>query len=95
MNKQELVRPVAERTGLGETGTKVTLETIMDEMSNAFKRGEGFELRGFGTFKVVNTRPKMGRNPHTGEPVPIPAGRKVKFTFSCPLSSCQNPDSSR
>ena len=93
MNKSDLVKRVASRTGLGEVGTKYTLETIMEEMSDAFERGEGLELRGFGTFKVVHVQPKVGRNPRTGETVQIPAGRKVKFTFSCPLSPC--PDSSR
>ena len=93
MNKSDLVKRVARRTGLGEVGTKVTIEKMMEVLEEAFERGEGLELRGFGTFKVVHVQPKVGRNPRTGETIQIPAGRKVRFTFSYPLSPC--PDSSR
>lgn len=41
--------------------------------------GEDVTIRGFGTFSQKETKERSGRNPHTGEPLTIPAGRKMKF----------------
>ena len=42
-------------------------------MGEALARGDGIELRGFGTFKVRHRKARTGRNPRTGEPVEVPA----------------------
>lgn len=58
-----------------------TMKTI-DEVAAALRRGESVTIREFGTFSVVETPARMGRNPGTGEAVEIKAGRKVKFKAS-------------
>ena len=47
--------------------------------AEALRRGERIEIRGFGTFSVTETKARNGRNPRTGQPVKIPAGRRVRF----------------
>ncbi len=75
MTKAELVEQVAEAIGPGITKKECAL--VVDGFLNAVKqalgRGNGIEIRGFGTFKVRYRRARVARNPRTGEPVDVPA----------------------
>ncbi len=51
----------------------------VEKMSEALARGERIELRGFGSFIVKERAPRVGRNPHTGEAVQVPARRHPYF----------------
>ena len=79
MIKQDLVNCVIARTGLTRTEAQVAVETILDVMRESMRRGERIELRGFGVFEIRPRRTGVGRNPKTGEEVPIPPGRTVRF----------------
>ena len=46
------------------------------------KKGESVKIPDLGTFKKVQSKARMGRNPQTGEPVKIPARKKVRFTVA-------------
>ena len=48
-------------------------------MKEALSRGKRIELRGFGVFVVKPRKRGVGRNPRTGEEVPIPAGKTIRF----------------
>lgn len=54
------------------------VDVIFEEISAALERGDRVELRGFGAFSVRHRDARMGRNPRTGESVPVPA-KKVPF----------------
>ncbi len=75
MTKADLVEQVSEAIGPGITKKDCAL--VVDGFLNAVKhslaRGEGIEIRGFGTFKVKKRKARMARNPRTGEPVEVPA----------------------
>ncbi len=75
MTKADLVEQVSEAIGPGITKKDCAL--VVDGFLNAVKhslaRGEGIEIRGFGTFKVRKRKARMARNPRTGEPVEVPA----------------------
>jgi len=75
MTKADLVVRVHEAIGPGVT--KKDCAALVDGFLNAIKQamveGENIEIRGFGTFKVRDRRPRLGRNPRTGEPVRVPA----------------------
>lgn len=63
--------------------TKVKAETavdaVFDALKMAMKEGERIELRGFGVFMVKPRKSGIGRNPRTGDEVPIPPGKTVRF----------------
>ena len=79
MNKQELIKDIAERGEFTKADADAALKAVQGAIAAALTRGDKITLPGFGTFKVVETAARTGRNPQTGEPVEIPAKRKVKF----------------
>ena len=79
MIKMDIVSCVRERTGLNSNQAEIAVNTILDMLKDALIRGERIELRGFGVFELRPRKTGMGRNPRTGEPVPIPPGNAVRF----------------
>ena len=75
MTKADLVERAAE--ALGPRVTKkdcgLVVDAFLDAVTDALERGEGIEIRGFGTFKVRRRERRIARNPGTGEPVEVPA----------------------
>ena len=79
MNKQDLIKDIAERGEFTKADADAALKAVQGAIAAALTRGDKITLPGFGTFKVVETAARTGRNPLTGEPVEIPAKRKIKF----------------
>ena len=79
MNKQELIGQVAETSGLGKGDASKAVEAVFDTISAALKRGDEVRLVGFGTFSISRRKASMGRNPRTGDPMPIKASTQPKF----------------
>ncbi|GAA1169293.1 hypothetical protein GCM10009584_07780 [Ornithinimicrobium humiphilum] len=78
VNKNDLVEALAPRLG-GRSAAALAVETIVDVVLREVAAGESVTITGFGTFEPVERAPRTGRNPHTGEPVPIPATRTPRF----------------
>ncbi len=66
------------------------MNCVFDAMSEALQRGEGIEIRGFGSFTVRPYKPYSGRNPRTGEPVEVPAKRLPFFKVGKVLKELVN-----
>ena len=81
MFKQDLVNTIATKTGNTKVACEMMLNAFVETVEESLKKGEDVSLIGFGSFKVVDTKAKMGRNPKTGKELKIPAGKKVKFTI--------------
>jgi integration host factor beta subunit len=80
MTKSGLIEAVADRTPhISKKDTEIVVNTIFDSMTQALKRGERIEIRGFGSFQVKVREAREGRNPKTGEPVQIAAKRTPFF----------------
>lgn len=79
MNKQDLIAAVVEATGLGRSDATGAVEAVFDTVSGALKRGDEVRVVGFGTFSVSKRAASTGRNPRTGEPMPIEASTQPKF----------------
>ena len=79
MNKQDLIKDIAERGEFTKADADAAPKAVQGAIAAALTRGDKITLPGFGTFKVVETAARTGRNPQTGEPVEIPAKRKIKF----------------
>ena len=73
MTRSDLVAALAEKFGqLTQRDTEFAVKTILDAMSDALARGHRIEIRGFGSFSINRRPPRVGRNPRSGEQVPIP-----------------------
>ncbi len=80
MTKSGLIEAVAEKTPhISKKDTEIVVNTIFDSMTQALKKGERIEIRGFGSFQVKIREAREGRNPKTGEPVHISAKRTPFF----------------
>ena len=73
MNKQELIGHVADRAGLSRNDAMRAVETMLEVITSALKRGDEVRLVGFGNFSVTRRKASTGRNPRTGEPMQIKA----------------------
>ena len=89
MTKADLVEKVADAIGPGVTkrDCKLMVDGFLAAVKEAFARGEGVELRGFGTLKVRHRKARRARNPRTGEPVEVRARAVAVFRPSRHLSS--------
>ena len=79
MIKSDIVAEITRETGIKQTVVKEVVQKTLDYIIDALERGEGVELRKFGVFKTRYRKARMGRNPKTGEKVPIPRRRIVVF----------------
>ena len=80
MTKSELIERVASRVPhISKKDTEIVVNTIFDSMTEALRRSERIEIRGFGSFQVKVREARDGRNPKTGEEVKIPAKRTPFF----------------
>ncbi len=79
MNKTELIAAVAEKTGLSKKDSDAAIAAVVDAITESLVQGEKVQLVGFGSFEVKSRSARMGRNPHTKEPIEIPASRIPVF----------------
>lgn len=91
MNKAELVERVAEKTGLSSRETRRLVDVIFDPdpavglIAAELLQGGKVAISGFGTFEARPRKARVGRNPHTGDPLHIPASMAPTFKAGKPL----------
>lgn len=79
MNKAGLIEYVAKQTKMSKRQAEAAVNATLDGIKNGLRKDKGVQLVGFGSFTITQTKPRMGRNPQTGEPIKIKATRRVKF----------------
>ncbi len=79
MQKAEIVAEIAEKVDVSQKDIKEVIEAFFVEVGNILAKGKRIELRGFGVFKPILRKEKMGRNPKTGEAITIPKKMAVIF----------------
>ncbi len=80
MTKSDLIERVAHNVPhISKKDTELVVNTIFDTMTDALRRSDRIEIRGFGSFQVKIREAREGRNPKTGEEVRIPAKRTPFF----------------
>ncbi len=79
MNKSDLITLTAQRTGLSKKDADLAVNTIVETISQTLIQGERVQLSGFGSFEVKERLARVGRNPHTGETIDIPASKLPVF----------------
>ena len=82
LTKKELAQNLSDQTELSLADAKKFVDLFFDTIKKQLNSGKTVKLSGFGTFDVVQTKERVGRNPKTMEEFPIPSKRKVKFTVS-------------
>jgi integration host factor subunit alpha len=87
LTKAELAELLFEQVGLNKREAKDMVETFFDEIRQALERGESVKLSGFGNFQLRDKPQRPGRNPKTGEAIPISARRVVTFHASQKLKA--------
>ena len=80
MTKSELIeRLIDAHPELSVKDVELAVKTMLDHMTDALSTGERIEIRGFGSFSLHYRAPRMGRNPKTGEAVPLAAKHVPHF----------------
>ena len=87
MNKQDLIAKIASDTGATKSSAAAAVESLLDGITRALKKGDPITFVGFGTFKTSRRRARVARNPRTGDPIKIPKRRVVRFTAGKALKS--------
>src|SRR5690348_7704400 len=91
MTKADLVEEVTQLGDLTRRDGEVIVDTIFESVIQALKTGDKIEIRGFGSFRIRQRKPRIGRNPKTGAKVEVPAKRVPYFKPSKELRDLVNP----
>lgn len=87
MTKAELADLLFEKVGLNKREAKDMVEAFFEEVRTALETGDSVKLSGFGNFQLRDKPQRPGRNPKTGEEIPITARRVVTFHASHKLKA--------
>lgn len=80
MNRADIVQAMAQHSNLSQKASGEALDGALDALTLSLRKGEEVSIKGFGKFTVTDKKERPGRNPRTGETIPIAAHRAVKFT---------------
>jgi DNA-binding protein HU-beta len=80
MNKAAIVEKIAKDTGLTKVVAAAAVESLIDGITRALKKGNNVSFVGFGTFKAASRKARTARNPQTGAAIKIPKRRVPRFT---------------
>ena len=87
LTKADLADLLFEQVGLNKREAKDMVEAFFEEVRSALETGDSVKLSGFGNFELRKKSERPGRNPKTGEEIPITARRVVTFHASQKLKS--------
>ncbi|MDP2937830.1 MAG: HU family DNA-binding protein [Candidatus Omnitrophota bacterium] len=79
MTKKDIILKVSDETNLKQIDVKKVVQKTLDCIVEALIRGEKIELRNFGVFKIKQRKSRIGRNPRTGQVIPVPPRKVVVF----------------
>ncbi len=90
MTKAELIEDVSRVVEMSRKDSEIIVETIFDAIVKSLKAGDKIEIRGFGSFRTRQRKPRIGRNPKTGSRVDVPAKKIPYFKPSKELKDLVN-----
>ena len=82
MTKSELVTNLASSSGVPKKQVEQILDAVVENVVKTVRKGDSLKIPGLGIFRLRRLRARIGRNPQTGEPLKIPARKKVGFTVA-------------
>ena len=87
MTKAELINTISSSAKISKAAAAKAIDSFINGVTKALKKGEKVTLVGFGTFSVTKRKARRGRNPKTGAEIKIPATKTPKFTAGKALKS--------
>lgn len=90
MTKADIVETVYEKIGFSKKEAADIVELVFDTLKETLEKGEKIKLSGFGNFVVRQKRPRIGRNPQTGQEIEITARKVLTFKPSQILKTALN-----
>ena len=85
MNKVELTKSVATRTGVTQKDAAVYVDAVIESIKDGMIKDGKVQIVGFGTFEVKERAEREGRNPATNQPMLIPATKDLKYKTGAKL----------
>jgi DNA-binding protein HU-beta len=95
VNKSGLVDRVASAASVDKRTAEAAVDAIVDSIMECARSGERVTIFGFGSFSQSSRAARLGRNPRTGEAVPIAASTSVKFAPATAFKAALNPRSTK
>ncbi|MDA8018570.1 MAG: HU family DNA-binding protein [Thermoanaerobaculia bacterium] len=88
--KADCIAYLADHVDISKRQAGDAFDALIDCITDTLKSGDRVQIAGFGTFSVVERAAREGRNPRTGETIPIPASKSVKFRVGAALKDAVN-----
>ena len=85
MTKADLIEKIAKEAKVTKAAAENAINSFIDSVKKALKKGDKVALIGFGTFSVTQRKARKGRNPQTGKEIKIPARKAPKFSAGAAL----------
>ena len=79
MHKSTLIQEIAKEASIAQKDVATFLDSLQKIITKTLKKAEDINIIGFGSFKIVKTKARTGRNPNTGKEIKIKAGKRIKF----------------
>ena len=95
MNRAELVEFLASKNDLTKAAAAAVLESFIETVQTAVKKGDAVQLVGFGTFKSAKRAARTGKNPSTGAALKIPASTVPKFVAGTKFKAVVDPKAAK
>lgn len=95
MNRTDLVEILATKNALTKATASSVLDTLIETIQTAVKKGDAVQLVGFGTFKSAKRAARTGKNPSTGEAIKIPATTLPKFVAGAKFKAAVDPKAAK
>ena len=93
MTKADLIEDVSQVVEMSRKDSEIIVETIFESIVKSLRSGDKIEIRGFGSFRTRQRKPRIGRNPKTGARVDVPAKKIPYFKPSKELKDLVNSSS--
>lgn len=93
MTKADIIENVYEKVGFSKKESAEIVEMIFETIKETLERGEKIKISGFGNFVIRSKKPRVGRNPQTGEEIEISARKVLTFKPSQVLKNALNEPS--
>lgn len=90
MNKKEFIASISEVSGLNKSDSETALNAVINCLTDLLAKGDSIVLPGFASLSVKARPARTGRNPATGAPLDIPAGKAVSFKTGSKLKEAIN-----